>query len=64
MKINLHALAAVIAVREGGKQNITIAQIKDVLAALGNHLRALGWRRAFWVCWEIYCRAGRREGKP
>jgi hypothetical protein len=39
MSVNLNNLAKTLAVQEGGNVNLTIAQIKDTIAALGQHWR-------------------------
>lgn len=41
MTINLNKLAVAICEKEGGKANLTIAQVKDVLAAMGEHWRTV-----------------------
>lgn len=46
-KANLNLLAREIADLEGGKQNLSIAQIKEVLSCLGTILRSMDTKSAF-----------------
>ena len=56
---NLNELVRQLAVLEAGKVRLSIAQIREVLAVLGLHLRWLPRARARAVLDAIYERAGR-----
>ena len=60
-KANLNELAKRLTVYEGGKKNLTIAQVKDVLAALGDVFREVGLIKAFIYLVAIYNRAGKNS---
>ena len=64
---NLNMLAKHLCTLETGAPgtgcNLTIAQVKDVQAALGVALRALSSEHAIAVCAALIARAGKRSGK-
>ena len=62
--MNLNELAKAISVKEGGKQNLSIAQIKEVLRCFGDVLLERQDDLEFLeICSKIYARAKKRASK-
>jgi hypothetical protein len=59
MKINLNTLAVDICSEEGKRKGVNIANMKEVIGALGRTLRSYGPFKAFLVFVAIYKRAGK-----
>lgn len=57
-KINLADVNKTICDREKGKREVNIAQVADVMAALGSYMRSVGPVRAFRIFLAIRSRAG------
>ena len=61
MRINLNKLANELTELEGGNVNLTVAQVKDVIAALGDRWRTVSPEQAASEYAAIVERAGLRE---
>ncbi len=61
MTVNLNKLADALTDLEGGKTNLTIAQVKDVIAALGEHWRGVLPEQAAAEFAAIIAKAGLRS---
>lgn len=61
MRINLNKMANELTELEGGNVNLTVAQVKDVLAALGDRWRTVSPEQAASEYAAIVERAGLRE---
>lgn len=57
MKIDLNDLAAEVCKMEGGKEQVNIAQVKDVLNALGQVLARYRWWAAVAIVTKLRRRA-------
>jgi len=61
MAVSLNKLAENVAKVEKGKKEVNVAQIKNVLGALGIHLRTLSAEDAAEVLRTLVCRAGKKS---
>lgn len=57
MRIDLNDLAAEVCKMEGGKEQVNIAQVKDVLNALGQVLARYRWWAAVAIAMKLRRRA-------
>lgn len=61
---NLSDLARVLTLLEGGRAQLSIAQVREVVAVLGVHLRCLPPPQADALLEAIRQRAGLNRGRP
>ena len=57
--VHLGDLADFLCKAEGGTRQVNAAQVRDLLAELGNRWRGLTWEQASEEAWAIRDRAGR-----